>query len=84
MTVNIEAQCATSMLISINNKAESTENKRPGCKLMLQSLALEALRGGGPIAPPPFDFFGFKFLLLDRLKISTESENLKIQDGGRL
>ena len=29
-------------------------------------LTLEAL-GGGHIDPPPLDFFGFKFLLLDRL-----------------
>ena len=30
-------------------------------------LTLEALRGGGVKLTPPLDFFGFKFLLLDRL-----------------
>ena len=33
------------------------------------ALTLEALRGGGgyQIDAPPLEFFGFKFLLLDRL-----------------
>ena len=36
---------------------------------LISSLTLEALRGGGggQIDPHPLDFFGFKFLLLDRL-----------------
>ena len=33
---------------------------------LLPALTLEALRGA-QIDPPPLDFFGFKFLLLDRL-----------------
>ena len=34
----------------------------------LCALTLEALRGGGvKLTPPHLDFFGFKFLLLDRL-----------------
>ena len=37
-------------------------------KTMRTLLTLEALRGGGgQIDPPPLDFFGFKFLFLDRL-----------------
>ena len=34
--------------------------------VQLICLTLEALRGGGQ-SEPPLDFFGFKFLLLDRL-----------------
>ena len=35
----------------------------------IAELTLEALRGGKGVklTPPPLDFFGFKFLLLDRL-----------------
>ena len=34
---------------------------------ILNILTLEALRGRVKLTPPPLDFFGFKFLLLDRL-----------------
>ena len=36
-------------------------------KVARLGLTLEALRGGGGKLTPPLDFFGFKFLLLDRL-----------------